>query len=275
MDPLITKEIQQMKPEDMAFVFDFDGTITKKYLDDVEVPSIISILRSEGILNEEYSKEAYTLKEIYHAIEVDPEISQEIKFQKMNEWWEKHIEILTQHDLKREDIRKAAHHPKLVIRDGIIELFTFAKQHSIPVIIFSASGIGTDSIYFFLEKHDLFSSNIFIVSNGLEYTNEAVTGIAHPLIHGLNKNESTLKYFPEAQKALLEKKKILLFGDSPNDIEMVDDKNHELVIRIGLCNEKDPEKKNKALPLFQEKFDVAIEDDGSLEPIYKVLGARS
>lgn len=268
---MIAEKIQRMKPEEMAFVFDFDGTLTKKYVGDIEVPSVISILRSEGILNDEYAKEAYDLKNTYHPIEIDPSIPKEVKFEKMTEWWQKHIDLLIKHSLKKDDIKKAAYHPKLVIREGATELFAFAKQHNIPVIIFSASGIGTDSIHFFLEKHALTNGNIFIVSNKLEYTNEVVTSVTHQLIHALNKNEGTLKYFPEAQKALLARKSVLLFGDSPNDTEMVEDRNHELVIRIGLCSEKDPEKQNLVSSLFTEKFDLVIENDGSLEPIHSLL----
>lgn len=255
----------------MVFVFDFDGTITKKYAGNVEVPSVLSILRSEGVLNEEYSKEAYALKEKYHPIEIDPLVPQDTKYQKMNEWWEKHIQLLTQHSLRKEDVWKAANHPKLMLRDGVTGIFTFAKQNDIPIIIFSASGIGTDSIFFFLEKHGLANENLFIVSNKLEYKDGVITGVSHPLIHALNKNESTLKYFPDTQKALLGRKSVLLFGDSPHDADMVEDKNHELVVRIGLCNDKDPEKKKLALPLFQKKFDIVIENDSDLESIQRNL----
>lgn len=140
------------------------------------------------------------------------------------------------------------------------------------MIIFSASGIGADSIQFFLERYNISDSNVLIVSNRFIYNTDglATEGIS-PLIHALNKNESTLTFFPDIQNILLGKKTVLLFGDSPNDVEMVDNKNHELVIRIGLCNEKDAGKKNKVLSLFKERFDVVIEDDGSLELIHTSL----
>jgi len=272
MNPILLEKIQNISPQEMAFVFDFDGTITKKYVNDVEVPSIISILRSEGVLNETYSRAAFELKNTYHPIEMDPNVSKEIKFEKVHEWWEKHTELLLANNLTQDDIKKAAHHPKLIIREGVRELFAFAKENEIPVIIFSASGIGTDSIQFFLERYNISDSNILIVSNRFVYNESGVaTEQTLPLIHALNKNENTLTFFPDIQKTLMSKGAVLLFGDSPHDVEMVDNKNRALVVRIGLCNEKDAEKKNKILPLFEEKFDDVIENDGSLLPILYIL----
>lgn len=265
-------KIQEINKQNLAFVFDFDGTITQKYVDGFEVPSIISILRSEGILNEEYPKESYALKDTYHPFELDQTLPLAVKYEKMEEWFRLHQELVIRHGLTKQNIKHAAHHPKLVLREGVKEVFTFAEENDIPIIIFSAAGIGTDSIHFFLERYGLFSYNIYTISNVLTYDeNEKMTGFTFPFIHSLNKNESTLSYFPKIQKVLLGKKHIILFGDSPHDAEMVDDKNHEIVVRVGLCNEKDHEKKTKMLPLFQKKFDIVIEDDRGLDPIYEIL----
>ena len=59
--------------------------------------------------------------------------------------------------------------------------------------------------------------------------------------------------------------------DADSDTEMVEDKNHGLIIRIGVCNEIGPEKKKQVLPLFQEKFDIVIENDEGLESICDLI----
>lgn len=128
MNQKVLEKIQNIVPHEMAFVFDFDGTVTKKYVAGVEVPSVISILRSEGVLNAAYSQAAFDLKNIYHSIEIDPNVSKEVKFQKVQEWWEKHTALLIANNLTQDSIKKAAHHPKLIIREGVIELFVFAKE---------------------------------------------------------------------------------------------------------------------------------------------------
>lgn len=265
------EQVSAINPKELALVFDFDGTITQKYVNNTEVASIISILRSENILSEAYSEAAFELKNTYHPIETNPDITKEVKVQKMQEWWEKHTALLLKHKLSKHNVKQAAYHPHLLIRDGIADLFHFAEEHNVPVVIFSASGIG-DSIEFFLERYGILSHNVSIISNRFVYNSEDIaTSNIPPVIHGLNKHESTLALFPEIQNTLLSKPIVLVFGDSPSDADMVEDKNHTKVIRIGFCNEKDPAKKSKVLPLFREKFDIVIENDGNLDNAYTLI----
>lgn len=215
------------------------------------------------------------MSEIYHPIETDPTVSYEIKTLKMEEWWKKHINLLIENKLSQKNIRDISYHSELIIREGIIELFTFAKENHIPIIIFSASGTGSDSIKYFLERHNILFENITIISNNFKYENNVVVDVIPPIIHALNKNESILNFFPKTQQLILSKKSILLIGDSLNDISMVENKNHPNIIRVGLLNELDTDKKKVILHLFQGKFDVVIEDDGSLDSIYKVLSLKT
>ncbi len=264
-------------PESTAFVFDFDGTLTQKYVHGKEVMSVISILRTENILNDTYSAQATELKNIYHTIEVDPTVPFDIKYQKMNEWWQKHTELFIAHHLNRTHIYLAANDPMLQIRKGATEIFSFAQTHAIPVIIFSASGIGTDSIRFFLERHNINTSNVYIISNQLLYDeNGNVTDVQPPLIHGLNKNENIISAFPAVQSILQNKENVVLLGDSPHDATMVTDVLvHKNIWRVGLLNDQDEAKKELLRPLFQEKFDVVIENDGSIISILDVFTRKS
>lgn len=275
MNPLVGEKIRQMQPEEMVFVFDFDGTIHKKYINGKQTPSIISILRNQDILNQDYSEKAKKLSDTYHPIEKDNSISSQEKISKMEEWWQKHIDLLIENKLSRENIRDISYHPLLVIREGISELFIFANENNIPIIIFSASGTGSDSIRFFLKRHNILFENVIIISNNFEYKNDVIKNIIPPIIHALNKNESILNFFPEIQQLILKKKSVLLIGDSINDVSMVENKNHTNIVRVGLLNELDPEKKNDVLLLFQKKFDLVIENDGSLEPVYKTLISKN
>ncbi len=275
MNPLTVGKIRQMKPEEMVFVFDFDGTIHKKHINGKETPSIISILRDENILNQNYSEKARKLSETYRPIEKDSSISSKEKISKMEEWWQKHINLLIENKLSQKNIQDISFHPLLVIREGITELFIFARENNIPIIIFSASGTGSDSIKYFLERYNILFKNVIIISNNFEYENGVIKNIIPPIIHALNKNESVLSFFPETRRLILKKKFVLLIGDSVNDVNMVENKNHTNIIRVGILNELNLEKKKEILPFFQEKFDLVIEDDGSLVPIYEVLISKS
>lgn len=269
MSPFVESKIKSIRLSDIVLVFDFDGTLNKKHIGTKKVPSIISILRNENILNDDYAHEAHALANIYYPIELDPNIPKEIKIQKTEEWWKKAINLLIKHNLSLEDIRRASYHQNLVLREGCLELLSFANEKNIPIVIFSASGTGVDSIRFFLERYTISFPNITIISNRFEYKDNVVNTIIPPLIHTLNKNESILKFFPDTN--LSEKRSVILVGDSINDVDMVLDSNHDTVIRIGLCNEIDPEEKITILPKFQENFDFVIEDDGSLLPLYNLL----
>lgn len=271
MHTSLESKLKNTRLSNTALVFDFDGTLNKKHIGTTKVPSIISILRNENILNEDYSHHAHTLATTYYPIELDPDIPREIKVQKMEEWWEKAINLLIKHKLSVENIKTASYHKNLVLRDGVTNTLSFAAKKNIPVVIFSASGTGIDSIRFFLERHNLLFENITIISNRFKYEDTIVSKIIPPLIHVLNKNESVLKFFPEIR--LQDKRNIILIGDSINDIDMVLDSNHDTVIRIGLCNEIDPEEKANLISRFQEYFDVVIEDDGSLLPLYEMLNS--
>ncbi len=271
MNTPFQEKIKKIHSEKVAFIFDFDGTINKKYNGIVKTPSIISIFRNENILNEEYSKQAHALMSTYQPIELDPSIPLEIKTQKMEEWWQKHIQLLIKHKLSQKNIHEVSYHKSLLVREGVVNLFCFAKENQIPIIIFSASGTGFDSIRSFLERHSILFENVTIISNRFEYKDDLVSSYIPPLIHALNKDENILKSFPETHKKLLERKDVLLFGDSLSDARMVLDQNHHHIVRIGLLNEKDPEEKIDLLPRFAEKFDLVIEDDGSLEPVYATL----
>jgi phosphoserine phosphatase len=149
------------------------------------------------------------------------------------------------------------------------------RENNIPIIIFSASGTGSDSIRYFLERYNILFENVIIISNNFEYENGVIKNVIPPIIHALNKNESVLSFFPETRRLILKKKSVLLIGDSVNDVNMVENKNHTNIIRVGILNELNLEKKKEILPFFQEKFDLVVEDDGSLVPIYEVLISKS
>ena len=98
-------------------VVDFDGTLTQ-YFDNAGKarPSIISILRDEGILDEEYSKIAKEMYVHYSAIEHDPSVSHEYKTEKMVEWRSDHTDLIMQKGLKRSQLEHIINMDLMVMR---------------------------------------------------------------------------------------------------------------------------------------------------------------
>lgn len=87
----IINNIKKWGFEKLHIISDFDRTLTKAFLNNWEfVPSLISILRDENYLSENYTKNAKDLFEYYHKIELDNDILIEKKKEFMQEWWTKH-----------------------------------------------------------------------------------------------------------------------------------------------------------------------------------------
>jgi hypothetical protein len=73
---------------------DFDRTLTKAFVDGQKASTVIAQIRNGSYLTEDYAPEAHRLFDVYHPIEIDPGISSDEKNSKMQEWWQKHFELL-------------------------------------------------------------------------------------------------------------------------------------------------------------------------------------
>ena len=81
---------------------------------------------------------------------------------------------------------------------------------------------------------------------------------SEPIIHSLNKYQFNFKGSPY-EKYIIDRKNILLFGDSIGDIAMSKSIDHEQVLSFGFLNidiEKNIEK-------FKNVYDVVIANDSS------------
>ena len=70
----------------------------------------------------------------------------------MQEWWEKHFELMIECGLKRNDIADIINKSHLKLRDGVVDFLTLLNTENIPLIIISAGAIG-DAIPIFLAKN--------------------------------------------------------------------------------------------------------------------------
>lgn len=184
----IVQNITSDGKDKLHFLADFDRTMTKSFVHGIEKPSLVSVLRDEGYLSEEYRKRAYALFDQYHPFEISNEISQEEKNQKMEEWWHKHLELLVQSNLKKEDIEKVISSDNIILRPGIAEMLKNISPEKIPFIIMSANVLGTDSIELYLRKHQIPLNEISIISNTFIWDeNNNIRDYDRRVIHSFNK----------------------------------------------------------------------------------------
>ncbi|NUJ97461.1 hypothetical protein HGA92_01585 [Candidatus Gracilibacteria bacterium] len=248
------------KKEDVFVISDFDRTITKNFVNEEEVPSIISILRKGNFLGVEYTKKSLNLFNTYHPIEKDIEIIEKEKKEKMLEWRENHFKILQEYGLQRSMIEELVKDKRLQIREGVKEFFSFLASQEIPLIIFSASGLGVDSLRFFLQEKNIEFSNISLVSNDFCWNEEGLLiEYKKPIIHTCNKEIKILREgFSTVYDKIEKKKNILLLGDSLGDVCMAEGFPYENIIKIGFLNKED----DKYLSAYKEIYDVVITGDG-------------
>ncbi|MDO8424683.1 MAG: hypothetical protein Q7S70_01960 [bacterium] len=251
----------------LHLVSDFDRTLTKAFVDGKSVPSMISVFANGNFLTPDYTQKAQELYSKYHPIEMNFTLPIEERKKAMLEWWTTHFELLIKSGLNKKDLEKVVDSQKIKFREGFEEFADFLKFRNIPLVIVSSSGLGIDAISMRLEKAGKLSDNIHIVSNSFEWDSGGnVKAVKLPIIHVLNKDETSIQKFPFFG-AVKERKNVILLGDSIEDIGMVAGFNFDNLIKIGFLNENIEEN----LERYGEKFDAVILNDSSLDSVNRLL----
>ena len=253
-------------------VVDFDGTLTQ-YFDHngKSRPSIISLLYNEWILDDDYSKQAQALFDHYVKIEHDATLSLEIRQQAMENRWTEHKELLMKKWLNYHHLEQITTMDRIVMRSGTDILLKRLHEENIPLIIFSASGVGVDSIWLLLKHRWLDFPNISIISNKLyRDENGTMIGYSKPVIHSLNKTESVLwenNEYKNIQEQIKNRPHAIVIGDGLHDAEMVDQRENRTLLTLGLCNDKVEERLEK----YSDAFDIVITHDDGFDEVLKEI----
>nr|MDD3719782.1 hypothetical protein [Candidatus Gracilibacteria bacterium] len=252
---------------------DFDKTLTKAFSirNDGKVrQSLISVLRSEGYLGEEYSKKAYELYDYYHPIEIDSILSLNEKKKEMTTWWIKHLDLLVKSNLHKKDIEKVIYSDLIDFRDGVKDFLLKLDKYNIPLVIISANGLGTDSIKMYFEREESYTKNIKIISNSFKW-DENGNAIGHDdrIIHVFNKDETVLSDFPLIHNLIETRKNVILLGDSLGDPHMITGFDYDNLLKIGFLNEK----KDELLKEYKKNYDVVITDDGDFGFVNEIISS--
>ena len=271
----ILSKIKEDWLQKLHILADFDRTLTKAFSGWKLRSSLISVLRSEWYLSEEYSKEAYRLYDEYHPIEVDPNISLEEKKKYMSIWWNKHLELLIDSKLHKNDIEN-------IIKSWIIEFRIWVKsfldvlnQNNIPLIIISANWLGTDSIKMFFEREWFLTPNIHIISNEFIWNeNWNASMYDKRVIHVFNKDETVLSEFPEIHNLVENRKNVILLWDSLWDPHMIEWFQYDNLLKIGFLNkgyEVHGENEEELLEEYKKRYDVVLTWDNDGEFLNDLL----
>ena len=111
--------IQEAGKEACFIIADFDRTLTYGTFNGEKTPSIISLLRDGNHLTDDYAEKAHALFDHYHAIECNPALDLEYKKAQMQEWREKHDQLLVDSKLRFSDLKDIAQNGHLQLRNGV------------------------------------------------------------------------------------------------------------------------------------------------------------
>jgi len=261
------KKILEQGKDRIHVLADFDRTLTKCFVNSKKIPSIISVLRDEDYLSEEYSEKAKALANKYHPIEVDSAISVEEKKKAMHDWWTSHFDLLIKSGLNKKHLEKVIENGNIQFRGGVSEFFDFLHEREIPLVIMSSAGLGGDSISMYLKKQGKLYDNVHIVSNSYEWdVNGNAKAVKEPIIHSMNKDETAIQNY-KVFDLIKDKKNVLLLGDGLGDVGMITGFDYDNLIKIGFLNEKVGEN----LEQYKENFDIILLNDANFNYVNKLV----
>ncbi len=236
---------------------DFDGTLTREYIDGKKTPSLISILRDHpGYLSPDYREKAHELYRHYHPIEQDHSLPLAERKDKMEEWWSRHKELLIASGLKREHLVQMVESGIIQWRPGAVDFLREMNRRQIPVIVMSASGIG-EAVPMFCRQHGVGYDNVKFIVNSFVWDESGQARDFHrPVIHSLNKDETLVRDYSDIFQAVRERVNVLLLGNNSGDLGMAGGFDHRRLLSIAFL---DQEEKDRADNLGQVFNHVVVE----------------
>jgi len=269
------KHLMEAGKEQTFFVFDFDRTITKCFLENGERSlDCHDILASIPKVSWECKRTMEILMEKFYPIETDPHMDHGMKATHMVEWYSLVNALLSAQKISQNDVAKAVAECKdFRLRSGAGELFRFAKNNNIPVIILSA-GLGniieevvrqciTTATGEIGEKWD----NVHVFSNTLLWDSGNRAHFSEPILHPFNKS---LQHAPEKLRESIKGRNVaVLAGDGLGDLTMANGVETSEVLKIGFLNERIDERLTKYTSA--DSYDRVILNDGGFEPLLEVL----
>lgn len=248
---------------------DFDRTLTTNFIKGRKAPSLIAALRDSHYLSSDYAAKAQSLYDYYQPFENDPSLSLESKSGLMLEWWRRHFDLLIASGLRQEDIASSIDHKLANLRPGVSEFLSLLAEHNIPLIIFSASGLGRSGLKYFFTRRGLWTDNISLIANDFIWGDKGkAIGVCEPIIHSFNKNQGVLSKM-SVDEVNQQRENILLLGDSLGDAGMAEGLAAAAVLKIGFLNDKISE----SLPAYRELYDALILNDGDFSLPLEILNS--
>jgi len=261
------KEIAKGGADKLHILSEFDRTITYGLTGEGKrTATVISQLRSDSkYLGKDYQKKAHEMFDFYRPIEINPKISLDEKKKKMHEWWMKHYNLIAEVGFTKKLIKKVVDEKPLQFRKGSLEFLSLLNKKNIPIIFMSAAP--GDMLIEYLRKNNILFSQVYVVANLYNWDkNGNALNIIEPIIHSMNKDETSIQKFPVYDK-IIKRKNVILLGDEIEDVGMVEGFDYDNLIKVGFLNENIKEN----IEHYKKNFDVVLINDTDMSYVNKLL----
>ncbi|KAL7869900.1 hypothetical protein AOLI_G00138880 [Acnodon oligacanthus] len=252
----IIRNMHGAGPGALQVISDFDMTLTRFAYNGKRCPTSHGTLENSSLISEDCKAKLLNLLSHYYPIEIDSSLSVEEKERKMVEWWTQAHDLLVEEQIKKDQLSKAVRESGIMLRDRYEVFFGSLKDHSIPLLIFSA-GVG-DILEEVIKHNGVFHPNVRVFSNYMQFDENGVLhSFKGPLIHTFNKILD-----PDQCEQLQDRPNILLLGDSMGDLTMADKiRNIQNILRVGYLNDKVEERRDA----YVGSYDIVLEKDETLD----------
>ena len=259
----IKEGLRQGGPDSVHVLSDFDRTLTYHSQNGRKDNALIAILNEPGYMPPEYGVKAKALFEKYFPIEYDPKVPLADKKAAMVEWWSAVFKNMIAYGLTKDIVERIIRDCRTTLRDGVEDWLDMLSRLKIPLVIFSASGLGQESIEIFMGRLKQHDAAIHIMANSFIWDESGrAVGVNDPIIHSYNKDETLIHNFPFYSK-IKNRRNVVLLGDSFGDVGMIEGFDYDNLLKIGFLSEKVEEN----ISGFRDVYDVLILGDDSFDYI--------
>lgn len=252
----------------LQILADFDYTISYLRYGPERMSSSFGAVEKYSQMSQEFRDRTKLLHDHYYALEVDGSIPKEEKANLMTEWYQKSAGCIVESGITKSMMNDAADTSKVKIREKFDVFAECLRNHSIPILVFSA-GLG-QIIERVFDNAGIPQNNMKIIANVLQFDgNGTATNFNSPLITTGNKATACQKETDYFNKNA-DRVNSLLLGDNIEDTQMDAcvrgfSKN---ILTLGFLNDKVDER----LDLYKNTFDIVLLNDPDYSDVLQLLG---
>lgn len=244
-------------PSHLGIVTDFDNTLTTYRVNGISGPSTFKVLELSGLFSEEFKRKSVALSTHFRPLEKDQSIPHEEKFKLMDDWWTSTFSNYLGQGVLQSSMPEMLRRSNIRFRHGIDGLLTQCRSSEVSFTVVSA---GLGNIVQLMLEEVARPTDFHVVSNFMKFNPDGVlSGFTTPMIHSLSK--------AVAMRSQPTRKNLIVMGDLPTDIAVVDQVDYEEAIFIGFANDE----RKGSLDGYVTHFDLIILHDGNLDAVQSLV----